>query len=293
MLCSLKVLSAVTQTQTDLAHPGTWRQLLLSDVLPGVDASGGRSLPGRASLDFACPRRREALYYYNARYYDPDLGRFIQADSVLDGLNRYSYCHNNPINGTDPTGEIEKVEKTDTETAYVVTATHRTVAYVQQAPSPPQTPKHKPAAAPAPAEPDPANTGDNPATDVPKVLPRIQRTTVATWDVQDRYNYMASTLTTTMRDVDGSLPRLLCFAESDTVTTVGWIDAGGKRQVRSPVHDGPDITATIRLEADFQSRSGMITTMVVNRDMDSGGPVAAFSYEKVQGERLVGHGQQS
>lgn len=44
------------------------------------------------------------LFYYNARYYDPDLCRFIQADTVLDGLNRYTYCHNNPVRYTDPTG---------------------------------------------------------------------------------------------------------------------------------------------------------------------------------------------
>lgn len=50
------------------------------------------------------------LYYYNARYYDPELGRFIQADTMVPGasnpqaLNRYAYCHNNPLNETDPNG---------------------------------------------------------------------------------------------------------------------------------------------------------------------------------------------
>src|SRR5690606_22481115 len=44
------------------------------------------------------------LYYYGARYYDPELGRFIQPDTFLDGLNRYAYCGNNPINFIDPTG---------------------------------------------------------------------------------------------------------------------------------------------------------------------------------------------
>jgi RHS repeat-associated protein len=44
------------------------------------------------------------LYYYGARYYDPELGRFIQGDSLLDGLNRYAYGHNNPLKYTDPTG---------------------------------------------------------------------------------------------------------------------------------------------------------------------------------------------
>jgi len=44
------------------------------------------------------------LMYYNARYYDPTLGLFIQADSVDDGLNKYQYVRNNPINATDPSG---------------------------------------------------------------------------------------------------------------------------------------------------------------------------------------------
>jgi RHS repeat-associated protein len=50
------------------------------------------------------------LYYYNARYYDPELGRFIQADTKIPDLsnpqsyNRYSYCLNNPLRYTDPDG---------------------------------------------------------------------------------------------------------------------------------------------------------------------------------------------
>ncbi|RPJ07114.1 MAG: hypothetical protein EHM28_08300, partial [Spirochaetaceae bacterium] len=44
------------------------------------------------------------LYFYNARYYNPTLGRFITADTVLDGLNRYTYCGNNPVRYNDPSG---------------------------------------------------------------------------------------------------------------------------------------------------------------------------------------------
>ncbi len=47
----------------------------------------------------------EGLYYCHARWYDADIGRFLQADSVLDGFNRYAYCHNNPTGFVDPSGE--------------------------------------------------------------------------------------------------------------------------------------------------------------------------------------------
>ncbi len=48
------------------------------------------------------------LAYYNARYYDPVLSRFISADSVNDQLNRYSYVGGNPIMRNDPGGDREE-----------------------------------------------------------------------------------------------------------------------------------------------------------------------------------------
>ena len=53
------------------------------------------------------------FYYLNARYYDPETGRFISPDtlSILDetkgqinGLNLYMYCADNPIMNVDPSG---------------------------------------------------------------------------------------------------------------------------------------------------------------------------------------------
>jgi RHS repeat-associated protein len=48
------------------------------------------------------------LIYYRARYYDPTQRRFTQRDPIgmVDGVNRYAYVGNNPINYTDPTGEL-------------------------------------------------------------------------------------------------------------------------------------------------------------------------------------------
>ncbi|MBI5873337.1 MAG: hypothetical protein HZB36_04250 [Candidatus Omnitrophica bacterium] len=50
------------------------------------------------------------LYFYGARYYDPEIGRFVTADTIVQApydpqsLNRYTYCRNNPLNYVDPTG---------------------------------------------------------------------------------------------------------------------------------------------------------------------------------------------
>jgi RHS repeat-associated protein len=55
------------------------------------------------------------LYFYNARYYDPALARFTQADTIVpepgnpQSLNRFSYTLNNPIRYIDPSGH-EPVE---------------------------------------------------------------------------------------------------------------------------------------------------------------------------------------
>ena len=50
------------------------------------------------------------LYQMGARWYDPALGRWLQADSIVpelgnpQALNRYAYVYNNPLRYTDPSG---------------------------------------------------------------------------------------------------------------------------------------------------------------------------------------------
>ncbi len=51
------------------------------------------------------------LQYLNARYYDPELGLFIQPDwfdvnELGVGTNRYSYAFNGPVNASDPSGNF-------------------------------------------------------------------------------------------------------------------------------------------------------------------------------------------
>lgn len=49
------------------------------------------------------------LYYFGARYYDAEVGRFISEDPAKDGLNWYGYCNNNPLKFVDPTGLETKI----------------------------------------------------------------------------------------------------------------------------------------------------------------------------------------
>jgi len=46
------------------------------------------------------------LYYFNQRYYDPEIGRFIQEDPAGQLLNPYVYSGNSPLMYTDPDGRF-------------------------------------------------------------------------------------------------------------------------------------------------------------------------------------------
>jgi RHS repeat-associated protein len=75
--------------------------------------SRGHSGPGNHAYRFTGKElEASGLYYYGARYYDPVIGRFISADSIVpkpgdpQSLNRYSYARNNPLYYVDPSGHF-------------------------------------------------------------------------------------------------------------------------------------------------------------------------------------------
>ena len=78
---------------------GLWRTA--DDTTATVSAVGNPYLfTGRRYDD------ETGLYYYRARMYAPDLGRFMQTDPIgyAEGINWYAYCGNNPTVYIDPMG---------------------------------------------------------------------------------------------------------------------------------------------------------------------------------------------
>lgn len=66
-----------------------------------------------------CYDQYTGLYYLQSRYYDPETGRFINADDTtylnatgtVLSCNLFAYCENDPVNSVDPTGSIS-IERT-------------------------------------------------------------------------------------------------------------------------------------------------------------------------------------
>ena len=52
------------------------------------------------------------FYYVSSRYYDPEVGRYLNADGYVStgqgilGNNMFAYCGNNPVNNCDPSGQF-------------------------------------------------------------------------------------------------------------------------------------------------------------------------------------------
>ena len=92
-----------------------WGQLLTIDRVTGSSYSDGDSSIGSIN-----PIRYRGyyydnetrLYYLNSRYYDPEVGRFLNADGYVStgqgiiGFNMFAYCLDNPVNNVDFSGTL-------------------------------------------------------------------------------------------------------------------------------------------------------------------------------------------
>ncbi len=78
------------------------------EIVRDVAASNGPDVI-RAKFTGQADDPETSLLFYNARYYDPGLGRFLSidnfnSDSSSQGFNRYMYALGNPVNFIDPSG---------------------------------------------------------------------------------------------------------------------------------------------------------------------------------------------
>lgn len=103
--------------------------LILIILMPTITSAQTSHLFGGQELD-----QESRLYYFNQRYYQPEIGRFTQPDPLQNflvtpelkqktgleleevlanpqRLNSYSYGLNNPVNVVDPTGESPAVSE--------------------------------------------------------------------------------------------------------------------------------------------------------------------------------------
>ncbi len=82
----------------------------------GIAKGGGFSAGDRFGFGGKEIEPRSMVYDFAARQYDPVMGRFLSADSIIpypgdpQSWNRYSYTRNDPINRTDPTGHADADE---------------------------------------------------------------------------------------------------------------------------------------------------------------------------------------
>jgi len=102
---------------------------------------------------------KSGIYYYGARFYSADIGRFLSPASIVPGagnpqaLNRYSYVLNNPLRYTDPSGHCMPGINCPPGMGGGGTQTPSLPA------SPPSCPHLSPCAGPAPSAPGVATCG--------------------------------------------------------------------------------------------------------------------------------------
>jgi RHS repeat-associated protein len=124
-------LDCLAAARTGFIHSDHLGSTSLTTNITGTVVAETRYLPyaeerwtsGGAVTDFTFTGQRAergfGLMDYNARYYDPGLGRFVSADTVVpqagnpQALNRYAYVLGNPLRYNDPTGHYLFEEEPD------------------------------------------------------------------------------------------------------------------------------------------------------------------------------------
>jgi RHS repeat-associated protein len=108
------MVASIGDSEVEYYHQGGMSNRLTSDS-NGNKNKEFKSLPfgqkiANSGVDYPFTGKGEdesGLYYFGARYYDDNLGRFTSVDPVEDN-HAYSYVTNNPMNLIDPTGMDEE-----------------------------------------------------------------------------------------------------------------------------------------------------------------------------------------
>jgi RHS repeat-associated protein len=81
----------------------------------GYDSFGNNAVSARTRYTYTGRERDPdtGLLYYRARFYDPQLGRFISEDPIglEGGISLFTYVENNPARKSDPSGRCPQDPK--------------------------------------------------------------------------------------------------------------------------------------------------------------------------------------
>ncbi|HOK71505.1 MAG TPA: RHS repeat-associated core domain-containing protein [Bacillota bacterium] len=91
-------IRAITDSSGEVAARFEYEPFGLVIEESGIAASGAERYTGKPY------DQGIGFYFFGARYYDREVGRFTSRDLAKDGLNWYAYCRQNPLVYVDPDG---------------------------------------------------------------------------------------------------------------------------------------------------------------------------------------------
>jgi RHS repeat-associated protein len=109
------IVASIEDSDIEYYHQGRMSNRLTTNLSGNLDKEF-KSLPFgqkvlNSGVDYPFTGKEEdesGLYYFGARYYDDNLGRFSSVDPAMQG-NPYNYVENNPMNMVDPSGMVAEV----------------------------------------------------------------------------------------------------------------------------------------------------------------------------------------